>query len=54
MKGGSKVVVEPHRFEGIFIAPGKEDALVTKNPVPGVTVYGEKKVEVEVPHSDLR
>ena len=53
MKGGSKVVVKPHRFEGIFIAPGKEDALVTKNPVPGVTVYGEKKVEVEVPHSDL-
>lgn len=48
MHGGSKVFVEPHRFDGVFIARGKEDALVTKNLVPGVTVYGEKKVEVEV------
>merc|ERR1719215_833128 len=28
---------------------GKEDVLVTKNLVPGNTVYGEKKIEVEVP-----
>lgn len=26
MKGGSKVVIEPHRHEGVFIARGKEDA----------------------------
>ncbi|KAK9039847.1 hypothetical protein V6N11_015033 [Hibiscus sabdariffa] len=42
MKGGSKVVVEPHRHDGIFVAKGKEDALVTKNMVPGEAVYNEK------------
>ena len=33
MKGGSKVAIEAHRHEGVFIARGKEDALVTKNLV---------------------
>ena len=33
---------------GVFIARGKEDALVTLNMVPGEAVYGEKKVSVEV------
>lgn len=48
MKGGSKVYVEQHRFEGIFVAKGsKEDALVTKNMVPGEAVYGEKRIVVE-------
>ncbi|PIA34222.1 hypothetical protein AQUCO_03800068v1 [Aquilegia coerulea] len=47
MKGGSKVVVEPHRHEGVFIAKGKEDALVTRNLVPGEAVYGEKRVSVQ-------
>ncbi|KAJ7946671.1 Mediator of RNA polymerase II transcription subunit 36a [Quillaja saponaria] len=47
MKGGSKVVVEPHRHEGVFIAKGKEDALVTKNLVPGEAVYNEKRVTVQ-------
>ncbi|XAR71702.1 RNA helicase [Bertholletia excelsa] len=47
MKGGSKVVVEPHRHEGVFIAKGKEDALCTKNMVPGVAVYNEKRVSVQ-------
>jgi rRNA 2'-O-methyltransferase fibrillarin len=47
MKGGSKVIVEPHRHEGIFIAKGKEDALVTKNLVPGEAVYNEKRVTVQ-------
>lgn len=42
------MIVEPHRHEGIFIARGKEDALVTKNLVPGESVYGEKRVSVEV------
>ena len=31
MKGGQKVVIEPHRHEGVFIARAKEDALVTLN-----------------------
>lgn len=48
MKGGSKVVVEPHRHEGVFIAKGKEDALVTKNIVPGEVVYNEKRISVQV------
>lgn len=47
MKGGAKVVVEPHRHEGVFIARGKEDALLTRNLVPGESVYGEKRVTVE-------
>ncbi|OVA18837.1 Fibrillarin [Macleaya cordata] len=47
MKGGSKVMVEPHRHQGVFIAKGKEDALVTKNMVPGEAVYGEKRVSVQ-------
>lgn len=52
MKGGAKVVVEQHRHEGVFIARGKEDALVTRNLVPGVSVYGEKRIATEVPKAD--
>lgn len=48
MKGGSKVVVQPHRHDGVFIAKGKEDALCTKNMVVGESVYGEKRVAVQV------
>lgn len=47
MKGGAKAVVEKHRHEGVFIARGKEDALVTRNLVPGVSVYGEKRISIE-------
>jgi len=47
MRGGAKVIVERHRHEGVFIAKGKEDALVTKNLVPGESVYGEKRIAVE-------
>ena len=46
--GGAKVVIEPHRHTGIFIARGKEDVLVTKNLNPGKAVYGEKLVKVDV------
>ena len=49
MKGGAKVIVEPHRHEGVFVARGKEDALVTLNSTPGVAVYGEKRISVETP-----
>ncbi|KAI9494173.1 Fibrillarin-domain-containing protein [Zychaea mexicana] len=48
-KGGNKVIIEPHRHEGIFIARGKEDLLVTKNLVPGESVYGEKRISVDGP-----
>ncbi|XP_065643906.1 rRNA 2'-O-methyltransferase fibrillarin isoform X3 [Hydra vulgaris] len=47
MRGGKKTVIEPHRHEGVFIARGKEDALVTLNLVAGNTVYGEKKISVD-------
>lgn len=47
MKGGQKVIVEKHRHAGVFIAKGKEDALVTRNMVPGESVYGEKRITVE-------
>jgi len=47
MKGGAKVVIEPHRHEGVFIAKAKEDALVTKNMAAGESVYGEKRISVQ-------
>jgi len=47
MKGGSKVIVVPHKHDGVFIAKAKEDALCTKNMVPGESVYGEKRVSVQ-------
>ena len=52
MGGGSKVQIEEHRHSGMFIARGKEDALVTRNMTPGETVYGEKRVSVEQAKSD--
>ena len=48
MKGGQKVIVEQHRHAGVFVARGKEDALVTLNLVPGDDVYGEKRISVDV------
>jgi rRNA 2'-O-methyltransferase fibrillarin len=48
-KGGQRVVIEPHRHAGVFIARGKEDLLVTKNLVPGDSVYGEKRIAVDNP-----
>ena len=35
-------------FLGVFIARGKEDALVTLSMAPGDAVYGEKRITVEV------
>lgn len=43
--------VKPHRHEGVFVAEGKEHLLVTKNLVPGESVYGEKRIAVETPGS---
>jgi rRNA 2'-O-methyltransferase fibrillarin len=53
MKGGQKVVVEKHRHEGVYKVLGKEDALATKNLVPGESVYGEKRVVVEGPEGKV-
>jgi hypothetical protein len=39
-KGVAKVTIEPHHHKGVFVAKGKEDALVTKNLVPGESVRG--------------
>ncbi|XP_065347727.1 rRNA 2'-O-methyltransferase fibrillarin isoform X2 [Cloeon dipterum] len=47
MRGGATVVIEPHRHPGVFIARGKEDALVTLNMAPGDSVYGEKRISIE-------
>ncbi|KAF9639064.1 Fibrillarin [Lasiodiplodia theobromae] len=44
--GGAKVIIEPHRHAGVFVARGKEDLLVTKNLTPGESVYGEKRIQV--------
>jgi rRNA 2'-O-methyltransferase fibrillarin len=40
-------VLEPHRHEGVFIAKGKDHMLVTKNLVPGDSVYGEKRISID-------
>jgi hypothetical protein len=45
--GASRVILEPHRHPGVFIAKGKEQLLVTRNLVPGESVYGEKRVSIE-------
>lgn len=42
-----KTLIKPHRFEGTFIASGKEDMLVTLNSAPGESVYGEKRIQIE-------
>jgi rRNA 2'-O-methyltransferase fibrillarin len=44
--------LEPHRHPGIFIAKGKEQLLVTKNLVPGESVYGEKRIAIDGPKTD--
>jgi rRNA 2'-O-methyltransferase fibrillarin len=51
-RGGVKVIIEPHKHEGIFIAKGKESMLVTKNLVPGESVYGEKRISIDVGGED--
>lgn len=44
------VIIEAHpKFSGVFIGRGKEDMLLTKNMIPGASVYGEKRVSVALP-----
>ncbi|KAL6583170.1 hypothetical protein OROMI_005248 [Orobanche minor] len=41
-------LVVPHRFEGVFIAMGKEEnAICTKNLVPGEAPFGEELISVQ-------
>lgn len=47
MRGGAKVIVEPHRLPGIFISKGAQEALVTKSFAPGESVYNEKRITTE-------
>ena len=45
--GGKKEVVTPHpKFKNIFINKNKMDALMTKNMIPGSSVYNEKRTSV--------
>jgi len=52
MRGGANVAIEAHRHEGVFVARGKVDALVTLNSTPGKDVYGEKRIQVDGPMGD--
>ncbi|KAM4826513.1 RNA 2'-O-methyltransferase FBLL1 [Thomomys bottae] len=45
-KAVSAASVEPHRLEGVFLYRGAEDALATRSLVPGLSVYGERRVTV--------
>ena len=45
-RSAPKVFVQPHRLPGVFIARGQQDSLVTKNMVPGESVYNEKRISV--------
>ncbi|OHS99314.1 rRNA 2'-O-methyltransferase fibrillarin [Tritrichomonas foetus] len=46
-KAGARTAIEPHRFPGVFILKSKGDMLVTRNLIPGKSVYGEKLVPVD-------
>lgn len=48
MRGGAKVFVQAHRMPGVYVAKGGQDSLLTKNLVPGESVYNEKRISVEV------
>ena len=48
MGGAPKAFVVPHpRLTGVFVAKGQQEALVTKNLVPGESVYNEKRISVD-------
>ena len=47
-RGKPQTRIEPHRHSGIFVAKGKEEFLVTRNMAPGESVYGEKRIDIEV------
>jgi rRNA 2'-O-methyltransferase fibrillarin len=47
IKLGREMLLEEHQHEGVFIARGKVDALVTRSLTPGCSLYGEKRIQVE-------
>ena len=50
----NKVLIVPHpKFPGIFVCRGKEDLLATKNCLPGISVYGEKRISVTVENEKI-
>ena len=48
MRTGVKVIIQPHRLEGIYVAKGQQDALCTKSFYPGESVYNEKRISIQV------
>jgi len=51
--GGAKFFMEKHRHPGVFVARGKEDALCTKNMVPGDSIYNEKRISINNNKNDI-
>lgn len=52
IRGGQKALIMSHRHEGVFYAKtGKEDVVLTKNMVPGQSVYNEKRISNQVVNS---
>ncbi len=50
----SGIAIKPHPiFDGVYIGRGKEDVLLTKNMIPGSSVYGEKRVSVSLPDKKI-
>lgn len=43
IKNNNNILIENHRHEGVLIARGKEDCIVTISLTPGQSVYGEKR-----------
>merc|ERR1740117_189880 len=46
-RGGAKVVIEPFKYDGVFLCKGAKDAIATLNTFPGESVYGEKRIMSE-------
>ena len=49
-----KTEIQPHRFEGVYILKSGEEVLATKNLAPGESVYGEKRVTIELPFIEIK
>ncbi|EOB13717.1 rRNA 2'-O-methyltransferase fibrillarin [Nosema bombycis CQ1] len=50
----NKVVIQEHnRFPGIYVCKGKDDILLTKNMLPGVSVYGEKRIQIDLDNEKI-
>jgi len=47
-RGPPKILIIPHRLEGVYITKGIQDALVTLNYDPGISVYNEKRISQQI------